>query len=86
MAEAIINSGDQSKKHHKNKSEKDKTPKAQRVGSATEPDKSADDFQKQVLNAERAKATTALLKRRVFTKTECSSTSIKLQWEHFKDT
>ena len=25
---------------------------------------------------------TVLLKKRVFTKTECSSTSIKLQWEH----
>lgn len=26
--------------------------------------------------------TSSLLKKRVFTKTECSSTSIKLQWEH----
>ena len=30
-------------------------------------------------------AIASLLKKRSFTKTECSSTSIKLQWEHVKD-
>jgi hypothetical protein len=34
---------------------------------------------------EKKATTSSLLKKRVFTKTECSSTSIKLQWEHIKD-
>ena len=32
--------------------------------------------------ATKANPSASLLKKRLFTKTECSSTSIKLQWEH----
>eukprot|EP00347_Sterkiella_histriomuscorum_P016401 403353329 len=77
------------KKNPKSKRDgKDTTPKSFRpTTQSQEVNKSVDQFQEklQSMQNQAKQAQTNLLKKRVFTKTECSSTSIKLQWDHQKD-
>ncbi|CDW79206.1 UNKNOWN [Stylonychia lemnae] len=71
----------------KTKREKETTPKSYRTGTNIDVDKSVEAFQEKLslIQAQSKQNQASLLKKRQFTKTECSSTSIKLQWEHQKE-